>query len=166
MTAPTGTAGEIARWGAGLLRTRWLVRIPIWLYRVRLGALFGRRLLMLEHVGRRSGARRYVVLEVVDRRPPDTWVVVSGFGGRAQWFRNLQANPHARVYLGSRRPAPATARVLPPEEARAALAAYARRHPRAWATLRPVFESTLGARIDTGATSLPMVALELDHPAG
>ena len=53
--------------GARALRTRWLVRAPINLYRVGLGFLFGTRLLMLEHVGRRTGARRYVVLEVVDR---------------------------------------------------------------------------------------------------
>jgi hypothetical protein len=42
-----------------------------------------------------------------------------------------------------------------------ALTAYARRHPRAWAALRPVFENTLGARIDSDGTSLPMVALGL-----
>jgi hypothetical protein len=35
------------------------------------------------------------------------------------------------------------------------------RHPRAWASLKPVFEATLGARIDQQATTLPMVALEL-----
>ncbi|HTM84573.1 MAG TPA: nitroreductase family deazaflavin-dependent oxidoreductase, partial [Mycobacterium sp.] len=39
------------------------MRAPIWLYRARLGALLGSRLLMLEHRGRTSGARRYVVLE-------------------------------------------------------------------------------------------------------
>ena len=46
------------------LRTRWLVRMPVWLYRARLGFLFGNRLLMVEHIGRKSGRRRYVVLEV------------------------------------------------------------------------------------------------------
>ena len=50
-----------------MLRTRWFVRAPIWLFRVRLGFLFGHRLLMLEHVGRKSGLARYVALEVVAR---------------------------------------------------------------------------------------------------
>jgi hypothetical protein len=53
-----------------MLRTRRLVRAPIWLYRARLGFLFGPRLIMLEHTARKSGARCYVVLEVVDRPSP------------------------------------------------------------------------------------------------
>jgi hypothetical protein len=57
--------GAMAAWAAGLLRVRWLVRAPIGLYRARVGFLFGSRLLMLEHLGRKSGARHYVVLEVV-----------------------------------------------------------------------------------------------------
>jgi len=52
---------------------------------------------MLEHVGRKSGCRRYVVLEVVDHAAPGSHVMISGFGTRAQWFRNIQANPQVRV---------------------------------------------------------------------
>lgn len=59
---------------------------PIWLYRARLGFVLGSRTLMLEHVGRKSGAKRYVVLEVVGHPAPDTYVVASGFGEHAQWF--------------------------------------------------------------------------------
>jgi hypothetical protein len=66
--------------GGGLLRTRWLVRAPVWLYRARLGILLGPRFVMLEHTGRKSGARRYVVLEVVQHRAAGSYVVVSGFG--------------------------------------------------------------------------------------
>ena len=159
-TASSAT-GAVAAWAAGLLRVRWLVRAPIWLYRARLGFVFGSRLLMLEHVGRTSGARRYVVLEVVARPRPCTYVVASGFGTRAQWFCNVRANPRVRVYAGGRRPAPATARLLTSDETAAALAAYAAGHPRAWAALRPVFETTLGARISGQGTSLPMIAFEL-----
>jgi hypothetical protein len=61
---------------------------------------------------------------------------------------------------------PATARPLTSEETAAALTAYARAHPRAWAVLRPVFETTLGTRIDNGGASLPVIALDLaaGHP--
>jgi len=93
--------------GAGLLRVRWFVRAPIWLYRARLGVIFGHRLLMLEHVGRNTGQRRFVVLEVVDHPAPDRYVVVSGFGTRAQWFRNVEANSQVCVYLASYAPVPA-----------------------------------------------------------
>ena len=130
------------------------------------GVLLGSRLLMLEHLGRKSGARRFVVLEVVARPRPGTYVVASGFGARAQWFRNVRANPHVRIYAGGRRPAPATARLLTSDETAPALAAYAAGHPRAWAALKPVFETTLGARISDQETSLPMIAFEVAGGCG
>jgi deazaflavin-dependent oxidoreductase (nitroreductase family) len=146
---------------AALLRVRWFVRTPIWLYRARLGFLFGSRLLMLEHLGRASGRKRYVVLEVVARPADRTFVVVSGFGERAQWYRNVVAHPRVRIFAGGRRPVSASARVMSQAESSAALAAYAAAHPRAWAALRPVFERTLGAEIGEH-TDLPMVELRAD----
>lgn len=145
-----------------LLRTRWLVRAPIWLYRARLGGLLGGRMLMLEHIGRTSGARRHVVLEVIDHRSADSYVVASGFGDRAQWFRNITANPRVRVYAGSRAPAPATARVLEQSEADRVLGDYIQRHPRSWEQFRAVLEQTLGAPVTPTDTALPMVELRLN----
>ena len=81
------------------------------------GALLGARILMLEHIGRKSGAPRYAVLEVVGHPAPETYVVASGFGRKAQWFHNIRANPRVRVYVGSRAPRRATARVLDQSEA-------------------------------------------------
>ena len=152
----------IAAGGARLLRSRRLVRAPIWIYRARLGFLFGSRLLMLEHIGRKTGLPREVVLEVVDHSAPNTYVVPSGFGDRAQWFRNVQANPRVRVYTAGRGPTSATARVLGQEEADRALATYRRRHPRAWENFKPVVEETLGSRISDTHTALPMVEVKLD----
>ncbi|SRX95474.1 hypothetical protein [Beutenbergia cavernae DSM 12333] [Mycobacterium shimoidei] len=141
------------------------MRAPIWIYRARAGALFGSRLLMLEHIGRKSGARRYVVLEVVDHPASDTYVVVSGFGAKAEWFRNIQANPRVRVYVGSHAPVPASARVLDQAEADRTLAGYRSRHPRAWEWLRPALEQTLGSPISETGTPLPMVELRVDSKA-
>ncbi|MGA8117682.1 MAG: nitroreductase family deazaflavin-dependent oxidoreductase [Actinocatenispora sp.] len=152
----------IARGGARLLGNRRLMRAPIWLYRRRLGFLFGSRMLMLEHIGRRSGVRRHVVLEVFGHPTADTYVVVSGFGSRSQWFRNVRATPDVRVFVGSRAPAQATARMLTSAEADAALDEYVRRHPRAWARFKPVLEATLGAPIVDRDTRLPMIALRVD----
>jgi deazaflavin-dependent oxidoreductase (nitroreductase family) len=154
---------RIARWLARLLRTRWIVRLPVWVYRAHLGVLFGGRLLMLQHTGRRSGRHRFVVLEVVDRQEPSWYVVVSGFGERAQWLRNIDVDPEVRVYVRSRCPVPATARRLSTEHASAALAAYRRDHPGAWRSLRPVLEQTLGTSIDETKPALPMVRLVVDR---
>jgi deazaflavin-dependent oxidoreductase (nitroreductase family) len=107
---PAPAASTAAAWGARLLGVRWLVRAPIVLYRARLGFLFGSRLLLLEHIGRKSGARRYALLEVVGHSRPGTYMVASGFGARAQWYRNIQVNPRVRVSVGSHKPVPATAR--------------------------------------------------------
>lgn len=149
-------------------RSRWLVRAPIWLYRARLGFMFGSGLLMLEHTGRKTGARRYVVLEVLGRPRPGSYVVASGWN-HAQWYRNIQASPQVRVSVGRRVRAAATARQLTSDEAAAILDGYAQHHPRAWATLRPVLENTIGAAL----SSLPMIALEIaggpasrDHDRG
>lgn len=158
----SGDTGGLAAGGARLLRCRRLVRAPIWIYRARAGALFGSRMLMLEHTGRTSGARRYVVLEVIDHPSADIYVVASGFGTKAQWFRNISANPRVRVYAGSRPPAAATARVLPPSAADRALGAYIDRHPRAWARLKGVLDETLGTEVSPTHTALPMVELRLD----
>jgi deazaflavin-dependent oxidoreductase (nitroreductase family) len=151
-----------ARWGLRLLRTRWLVRAPVLLYRGGLGFVFGSRLLMLEHVGRVSGRRRYVVLETVDHPDTATFVVVSGFGTRAQWYRNVLAHPQVRVTSGLRRRVRATAVPLDEHEVAATLDRYAAGHPRAWRRLRGLLEAALDAPVER----LPMVRLTLQpgHP--
>lgn len=144
-----------------LLGNRRLVRAPILIYRARLGGVFGSRLLMLEHRGRKTGARRYVVLEVIDNPTPGRYVVASGFGYRAQWLRNIQHDPRVRVWIAGHRPAPATATLLDPGEAGQVLHRYAIQHPRAWQQLKPVFEEVLGAPITEENTDLPLVRLTL-----
>lgn len=143
---------------ARLLGTRWLMRIPIVLYRARLGFLLGGRFLLLEHRGRVSGRRRRVVLEVIGRPFRGSYLVVSGFGTRAQWYRNIRATPAVRVTTGIRGPRPARASFLAGEEATAALRAYADAHPRAWASFGPILDTTLGAP----ALSVPVVRLDLE----
>ena len=155
------TSAVIGRAGGRLLRSRTLMRLPIRIYRARMGFLFGGRMLMLEHVGRRTGVRRYVVLEVIGHPDPDTYVVASGFGRRAQWFRNVSVEPRVRVWAGRRGPTAATARVLTTAEADAALHAYVDRHRRAWDRMKPVLENTLGSTITEQGTQLPMVELRL-----
>lgn len=153
---------RFARAGGWVLRSRRLMRAPIWIYKARAGAIFGSRILMLEHIGRKSGEPRYAVLEVVGHPSPDTYVVASGFGRNAQWFRNIQANPRVRVFVKSHAPALATARVLDQDEADQTLAAYRSRHARAWEQLKPVLEETLGEPITDTDTPLPLVEFRLD----
>ena len=147
--------------GGRILRTRWIVRLPIAIYKARLGVVFGSRLLMLEHVGRQSGYPRYVVLEVVERPRPGSFIVASGFGTSAQWYRNVCVNPHVRVWVGRRAPQSAQAHLLPAEESAVTLSRYAKCHPRSWAALRPLFENTLDRHIDLDRPDVPLVRLDM-----
>ncbi|KXP01024.1 nitroreductase family deazaflavin-dependent oxidoreductase [Tsukamurella pseudospumae] len=141
---------------ARALRTRRLVRAPIWLFQHGLGRLMGPRMVMIEHVGRKSGEPRYVVLEVVDRPDVDTVVVCSGFGETAQWYRNLRAHPDCRVTVGNRDRA-ARAELLDPTASDEVLERYRTAHPVAWERLRGAIEKAVQHPVD----GLPMVRLRL-----
>ncbi|MDY6809199.1 MAG: nitroreductase family deazaflavin-dependent oxidoreductase [Actinomycetota bacterium] len=133
---------------ARLLRTRWLVRAPIVLFRARLGFVFGGRMLLLEHVGRSSGEPRYVVLEAVERPSPDRVVIASGFGTTSQWFKNLQADPNCHVSIGRRHRVRAVARVADDAERAEIVARYRHDHPKAYAELSGVVQESIGKTID------------------
>ncbi|MEN8242961.1 MAG: nitroreductase family deazaflavin-dependent oxidoreductase [Chloroflexota bacterium] len=81
--------------------SRILFRTPIWFYRLGLGWLFGRRMLLLIHTGRISGQSRQAVLEVVQHQADkNTYIVAVGFGQKSQWYQNLLVNPWAKVQVG------------------------------------------------------------------
>jgi deazaflavin-dependent oxidoreductase (nitroreductase family) len=107
---------------------RWFFRAPILAYRARLGWLFGHRLVLVEHRGRKTGLRRRVVVEVAARDHDSGAVVVaSGFGPKANWYRNVLAHPDTTIVLGARRVA-VHAVPLSSEEGGEVMVDYARRH--------------------------------------
>jgi len=115
------------------LPTGWrrrAARLPILLFRTGLGFLFGRRLILLHHVGRISGFDRMAVLEVVSYDPANaSWIIASGFGPTADWYQNLREQPKTLIQFGNR-PHAVTAHFLTPDEGADIMAGYARRHPR------------------------------------
>ena len=114
---------------------RLALRLPIGLYRLRLGGLLGTRFVLIHHTGRRSGRPRQVVVEVVTRDPSSGAIVVaSGFGPEADWYRNLLATPDATIKLGWRH-LDVHAASLTPEQAGQTMVDYAHRHPHAVAAL-------------------------------
>ncbi|MEU2071289.1 nitroreductase family deazaflavin-dependent oxidoreductase [Streptomyces anulatus] len=109
---------------------RRLARLPIALYGVGLGPVFGRRLLLLHHTGRNSGLDRRVALEVVAHdRAEGTWILASGFGPEAAWYRNLRASPKTTIQVGNRHYA-VTAHFPSADEGGEIMARYAPAHPR------------------------------------
>ena len=150
---------------------RWLrvaFPLPDQLYRHGLGFVLGRRFLRLVHTGRRSGRRYATVLEVVayDPRVPE-FFVVSGFGAREDWLRNVEAGGAAEVTVG-RRTFTAGHRRVGAEEAVTVFADYERRNRMIRPIVRRALSWLLGWRYDGSLESrrrmvaqLPMIAL---HP--
>ncbi len=133
---------EMPRW------LRVLFRAPNRLYDAGLGRVLGGRFLRLTHTGRRSGRELHTVLEVVDHDPATGAVtVVSGFGRRADWFRNVTAGGPVAVDLG-RGPRLATHEVLPLDEAEQVVALYERRNRLATPVLRRALSAMVGWRYE------------------
>jgi deazaflavin-dependent oxidoreductase (nitroreductase family) len=111
---------------SGLLR--FLLRAPIPLYRAGLGWLFGHRLLMLAHEGRRTGQLHRTVVEVVsyDARTHES-IVTASWGTATQWYRNIQVKEAAEIHAGRQRYAPVQ-RFLGEDEAREILESHAMAH--------------------------------------
>lgn len=127
---------------------RAVLRAPTALYRRDLGWVLGHRFCALTHVGRRSGRRYTTVLEVLQYRPDSRELaVLSGFGRRSDWLRNIEAGPAVRVQVG-RESFPPEHRVLPPAEAAAVLADYEDRNRFSTPVLRPVLSRLAGFRYD------------------
>ncbi len=144
--------------------SRLLWRAPIWIYRLGLGGLIKKRMLLLHHIGRISGRPRENVLEIVDQDGEnDSYTVASGFGKKSDWYKNIVKQPYVSITVG-RAEIEVTARPLPPEESGQALVRYAKRHPKASKNLM----SICGYKVDgsdedyfvMGRDIVPFVILE------
>jgi deazaflavin-dependent oxidoreductase (nitroreductase family) len=121
---------------------RWVYAMPEWLFRLRLGGLVP-WWVMLVTIGRRSGQPRRVVLDVVRREGDRIWVVAAD-GKRADWVRNLMADPHLEVWHRWRRHR-AEARLLDEREADEMIVELYRRRP---TYVRAVYR-LLGERVES-----------------
>ena len=76
------------------------------LWRLRLGWIAGHALLVVTHVGRRTGKRRRTVLYVqrYDRRTREASVI--SVWGESQWLRNIRDRPAVQVDIALQRYAP------------------------------------------------------------
>ena len=87
------------------LRPNWLrskmARWALLLYRLGIGTLISRKVMLLTTVGRVSGRSRtmptwYIIED-------DTLFCFSGWGASSDWIKNLKANPQVGVTIGRHR---------------------------------------------------------------
>lgn len=142
---------------------RFLFRAPLFLYRIGLGGLLGRRFLLLNHTGRKSGRSRQSVLEVVNYdQASDTFYIASGFGKKSDWYLNILAQPTVSIQVGWRKVL-VTAVPLTPEESGQAMVEYARRYPIAAKNLGRVIGYNVSTEAEfrqVGRDSIPFIAMK------
>lgn len=154
----TAMTGRLGSWDfkekpTGLWKR--VLHAPRYLFRWKLGWLMGERFLMITHVGRRSAREYQTVVEVVEH-DSDTgeYIVCSGTGPGADWYRNIRAVPAAQVQVRNRKWRPAQ-RCLDQDEAARRFVRYEQRHAKAAERLL----SSMGNSYDgTDAGRLAMMA--------
>lgn len=105
-----------------------IFRLPLLLYRLRLGWLLGKRFMQITHVGRRTGKVHRTILAVLrfDDKTKEIYAVSAWKG--SDWYYNIQALPALKVETGSVSYIPKQ-RILTPEEITTAFMEYRRKHP-------------------------------------
>lgn len=156
--APGSAASHPAPPG-GLLR--WLLEVPVLLYRGGLGWMLGHRFLLLVHSGRRSGRRYRTVLEVVryDSVAKES-TVVAGWGRRTAWLHNLESGGAIEVRTGRERYVPLVRR-LDSREAQRVFADYERSMRLVGPVVRAVVTRLVGWRYDGSAEARRRLAAQL-----
>jgi deazaflavin-dependent oxidoreductase (nitroreductase family) len=135
---------------------RLLANAPRWFYRLHLGWLLGHRVVQITHRGRKSGAVRRTILEVLSYDPKSREVlVVSGWEGKTDWYRNIERAPALEVRIGRVHYRPAQEFLSAEETAQLILALF-RKHPREVRFVGPLLgidpdadEAELRARLET-----------------
>ena len=145
-----------------------LLRLPVHLFRWRLGFLLGGRFILITHRGRTSGRTYQTPVEVVEHdRAAGEYIVCSGTGPRADWYQNLTAEPALTIQIGNHRWTPHQ-RFLETDEAARRFAGYETEHPRtARRLLRSMgnsYDGTDKGRLDL-MQRMPMVAFSARTPA-
>jgi deazaflavin-dependent oxidoreductase (nitroreductase family) len=105
-----------------------IFKLPLVLYRLRLGWLLGHLFMQLTHVGRRSGKVRRTILAVLrwDARTREVKAVSAW--NASEWYKNIQATPAQQVETGFTRYAPVQ-RDLSPAEIAQLFVDFRRQHP-------------------------------------
>jgi deazaflavin-dependent oxidoreductase (nitroreductase family) len=92
--------------------------------------LIGVEWMLLTTIGRKSGKKRYSMVDVlVYEKESDTYFIEVGFGKRSDWYRNIQASPVFEGQVGRRR-FRATAEELPSERTADVMLDFIHRRPK------------------------------------
>jgi len=78
---------------------RLVFKTPVWLYQSGFGRLVPRKILILTTIGRKTGKPRMTAVEYGYDAAADEYFLMSGWGGRSDWYRNARANPRVQIWF-------------------------------------------------------------------
>jgi deazaflavin-dependent oxidoreductase (nitroreductase family) len=114
----------------GLLKI--FFKIPVFVARLGFAGWerwIGLEWMLLATTGRKSGKKRYTMVDVLLYDPEkDTYIIEVGFGKSSDWYRNIQAQPLFEARVG-RRKFRAAAEELPPDRTGDMMVNFVRRRP-------------------------------------
>jgi deazaflavin-dependent oxidoreductase (nitroreductase family) len=135
---------------------KFILRLIHWpprlAYAVGLGPLMGHVVLLLTTIGRRSGKLRVTPLQYEDIN--GKIYLGAALGQKADWFRNIQANPKVEVRVKSRRFSGSAETITDPKQIADFLEIRLRRHPR-----------MIGAMLRTEGLTVPPTRSDLERYA-
>jgi deazaflavin-dependent oxidoreductase (nitroreductase family) len=86
---------------------KFFFKTPVWLYKMGLGGMeriFGAEWMLLTTTGRKSGKPRQTMVDILDYdKDTDIYYIEAAYGARADWYRNIQANPFFEAQAGRRK---------------------------------------------------------------
>ena len=150
------TAKKQGNYPPGRLLQR-LYRFPVYLYTWGLGWMFGKRFVLFQHVGRKSGKHYQTVVEVVEiEKNTSNVIVVAGYGFRTQWYQNLHHMQTTTIQLGKHK-FQVRIELLSPEDGADIMARYYQRYGK----VTGVLFSILGYEWDV--TEQAVIQVARDH---
>jgi len=132
---------------------RWIFKAPIFCYQIGLGSLMGKRILILTTVGRKSGKLRRTALEYDYDPANGSYLLMTGWGGKSDWYRNALMNSNVELWVGKKR-FKANARSASVNEVEAVMQKLLHYYPRVVKT----WESVTGLSYDGTPDSLSRMA--------
>ena len=112
---------------------KFFFKVPVFVARMGFAGwerVIGVEWMLLTTVGRKSGKKRYAMVDVLlHDKETDTYFIEVGFGQRSDWYRNIQASPVFQAQVG-RRKFRATAEELPREKTADVMVAFVRQRPK------------------------------------
>ena len=95
---------------------RIIFRLPIWQYKLGLQGPISGQILILNTIGRKSGKKRQTALGYGYDANSKTYSVMTGWGGRSDWYQNALVNPDVELWIGRQR-IKAIAKPVPSDQA-------------------------------------------------